>query len=399
MSSGVVDDAMVALLEEALAALGDGDDVLRSRLLARLAIELSFSPHHERRAALAEEALTLARRTGLPDALGPALMARHWSLWRPENLDERLGTATELLRLARTAGSAKTELQGHRWRMMGLLEHGDVDGADLEMEAYAELAHQRGQPAELWHVHLYRAMRHLLAGRYREADAESRTGFAMGREIGETNAHQGFALQQAALLRDRGGLAGAEDAVRAHVERYPSIPGWRCLLAHVLAELGHTDEARAHVEDLCRDGFAHIPRDALWLGAVTHLAEAVASLKDVPRARELYGLLSPFADRHVVVAWATTCAGSAARAVALLAAAAGDRDAAASHFELALDRNGASGAAPWTARTSVEYGRWLLSGGHAERTRGLELVTEGLTSAERLGMAPLVELATSVSHA
>ena len=61
MSGGVVDAGVVALLEEALAALGDSDDALRARLLARLAMELSFAEQRGARAALSADALRLAR--------------------------------------------------------------------------------------------------------------------------------------------------------------------------------------------------------------------------------------------------------------------------------------------------------------------------------------------------
>ena len=48
MMGGVVDEVAVALLEEALAALGETDDGLRIRVLARLAMELSFAEQRER---------------------------------------------------------------------------------------------------------------------------------------------------------------------------------------------------------------------------------------------------------------------------------------------------------------------------------------------------------------
>ena len=43
MAGGVVDETVVRLIEEALAAVGESDPALRARLLARLAMELSFS--------------------------------------------------------------------------------------------------------------------------------------------------------------------------------------------------------------------------------------------------------------------------------------------------------------------------------------------------------------------
>jgi tetratricopeptide (TPR) repeat protein len=58
------DATLVALLEEALAALPEEDSALRARLLARLAEEITFSDPYERREALGLQALEVARRVG-----------------------------------------------------------------------------------------------------------------------------------------------------------------------------------------------------------------------------------------------------------------------------------------------------------------------------------------------
>src|SRR5207245_2843084 len=53
---------LIAYLEEALEAIGPADNPLRVRLLTRLAIDLYFTPHAERRAQLADEAVQMAER-------------------------------------------------------------------------------------------------------------------------------------------------------------------------------------------------------------------------------------------------------------------------------------------------------------------------------------------------
>ena len=88
------------VLEEALAGLGEEDSPLRARLLARLSLELYYAGQPERRLALSEEAVAIARRIGDPATLASALDARHYVLWRPENVEERLEVAAELRRIA-----------------------------------------------------------------------------------------------------------------------------------------------------------------------------------------------------------------------------------------------------------------------------------------------------------
>src|SRR4051812_33357681 len=65
---GDTDHTYIALLEEALAALGPGDSVLRVRTLARLAEKLVFADPPERAGDLADEAVTMAGRLGEPGA-------------------------------------------------------------------------------------------------------------------------------------------------------------------------------------------------------------------------------------------------------------------------------------------------------------------------------------------
>ncbi|MEA2141813.1 MAG: eukaryotic-like serine/threonine-protein kinase, partial [Solirubrobacteraceae bacterium] len=268
ISGGVVDDERVRRLEEALEWLGADDEMLRVRLLSRLVIELSFARDQARLAMLSEEAVAAARRCGDAGALSAALIARHWSLWAPENIGERLEAATELLDLARRSGSDSFTLQGHRWRMMDLLELGQVEEADAAIEGYARLAERRRLPAEEWYAHLFRAMRMLMSGRYADARSASGAALELGHRVGDPNAQQAHTLQMVALRCDLGGMREVEDDVRANVQRYPAIPGWRCVHAYVLCELGEHDGAARELGDLSAGAFAAIPRDGLWLAAI-----------------------------------------------------------------------------------------------------------------------------------
>ena len=63
---GRVEEDVAALLQDALAALGDAEVPLRARLLARLALELYYAGDPERRLALSDEAVALARRLDDP---------------------------------------------------------------------------------------------------------------------------------------------------------------------------------------------------------------------------------------------------------------------------------------------------------------------------------------------
>ena len=72
---GSVDEELVALLEEALEALGPDPSSERARLLASLAVEIQHGADDARRMALGREAMAIARATQDPVALGHVLTA------------------------------------------------------------------------------------------------------------------------------------------------------------------------------------------------------------------------------------------------------------------------------------------------------------------------------------
>src|SRR5262249_46376970 len=116
----------IALLEEALAALGDGDSELRVRLQACLAMALYWSDGHERRDPLSRDAVAVARRLGDHATLAFALNIRLKALWGPDGIEERLASASEIVALARAGSDRRLEFEGHRWRVVSLLGLGGV---------------------------------------------------------------------------------------------------------------------------------------------------------------------------------------------------------------------------------------------------------------------------------
>ena len=391
MAGGVVDDTVVALLEEALAAVRQDDLRLRARLLARLAIELSFSELRERRAALSSEAVELAGRASDPSALGFALVARHWSLWGPGNVGERLEAANDLLRLAERSGDDRLATLGHRCRMMDLLELGEIEAVDTEIDAHARLAAGRKRPADAMYMEIYRAMRMLLSGEFDGAEAASLEALRIGRRFNDTNADQAHVLQMVALRRERGGLEGIVGAVSDLADRFQTIPGWHCVLASLHAQTGRPDAARRVLDAFGGDGFRGLPLDGIWLGAIATLAETAAEIGDPTHAATLYDLLEPYADRNVAIGWAAACAGSASRHLALLAALMGDRRRATVHFDAALTMNARMGAHALVARTKVELAHLLLQDRSAQE-RGRILLVDGLEQARELRLPQVIAL-------
>ena len=123
----------------------------------------------------------------------------------------------------------------------------------------------------------------------------------------------------------------------------------------------------------------------LWLAAMGSLAEAAAQLGDPDGGAQLYAELEPYADR--LVQWSFTGnAGSVHRLLGRTAAVAGWHDRARAHFEEAVGRHAALGAAPLLARTRCDYGELLLKGTRADRRHARQLLREASVTARRLGL-------------
>jgi tetratricopeptide (TPR) repeat protein len=154
------------------------------------------------------------------------------------------------------------------------------------------------------------------------------------------------------------------------------------VLAHVQAETGRTEAAKATLDAFAADGFRALPLDGIWLGAIGYLAETAVKIGDPTHAGALYSLLEPYADRNVAVGWATTCMGSASRHLGQLAALQGRREEAIEHLEAALEMNSRMRARPWVAHTQV-----ALAGLVPERAD--TLLAEAAATARALGMPRL----------
>jgi tetratricopeptide (TPR) repeat protein len=394
---GREDPEVVAILEDALAGLGEEDSPLRARLHARLSLELYYAGQPERRLALSEEAVAIARRIGDPATLAFALDARHYVLWRPENVEERLEVAAELRRIAAESGDLELELEGAGWTVVDLLELGDVPGADVQIDAAVALAAVVHRPLYLWWTSLFRCTRAQIAGAFDEAERIANETLAIGQREHAENALHYYAMAMFNIRREQGRLGEVEDAVARFIEMYPAIPAWRCTQALMHMELGRLDEARAVFETVAEPGFDALPRDANWLIALTLLAEVCTALGDATRARELYDLLAPHGGRNVLVGRGASCNGCASRLLGMLAGVLGEWDDAERRFFEAREMHVRMGARPWLARTELAWAEMLLARGEpGDDVAARERLAEAIVIGDALGMVVLAERARAL---
>jgi tetratricopeptide (TPR) repeat protein len=391
--AGMGDEALVALCEETLDALPTGDSVPRAKVTARLAVELHvLAEAGERRRALTDDAVAMARRLDDPATLAHVLVSAHWSIWTPGTAWERLAIAEEILQLGRRAGNRDLELNGALWAFNDLMELGETARADDMLTIQVAIAAELNRPDRLWNACVNRCTRLLMEGRYDEAAQLADEALAHGQTAQIEPAIAAYGSEQLELARARGGLEAFEPLILGIVEQYSPLPIWRCGLAYLYATLERADEARAQIDILAADGFDHLPTDSTWLVSVGCLIAACAFVGDSERAARLYDMLMPYRDYFVTVGTVHLSTGSVELQLALAAWATGHWEAADEHFNRGMERNARSGNLAYLVFGKYHYAELLSRRGNPEdRPRLKELLRDCSVGATAMGMTRVVD--------
>ena len=188
--SGTADRRGVALLDEALALLGDDagpvaaaaagrpgpqpapaapvrDPASRGRCRTRAPIPIAGRQSRSR------------ATHGDPAVLASCLLALHDALWRPGSARERLPIVAEMAALAQQCGDRELFAQARQLRAAMLLELGDPDGID-ELADYCRLADELGHQRARWSAMTRRATLATLLGDLDEAQHLSEAALELG---------------------------------------------------------------------------------------------------------------------------------------------------------------------------------------------------------------------------
>ncbi|HEY3050088.1 MAG TPA: BTAD domain-containing putative transcriptional regulator [Gaiellaceae bacterium] len=385
------DAMLVPLLEEGLDALGDRDDVLRARLLARLAGAIRDEHSRERRDALSKEALDVARRTGSPAALVWALDGRSAAIIGPDTIDECLVLAHEFRQVSERSGDLERLAYALDHRRTVLVMVGDLRSVETDLAREVEIVEQLKQPGQLWQVHAAEAMLALAVGELAEAERLIPQAFQFGERSLRDTALPVYELQQWALADLQGRSAEVAPALRDLAAAFPARVAFQCALALLDARLGREDEARQALAELRADGFSGLPFDQEWLWAMSLLAETAVLLGDREGASAVYDSLAPWA--------ALTAAdhpegmrGSVARYLGLLSSTMQRWPDAEKHFEDALTANEHMGVRTYLAHTQYDYACMLLErAGPGDADRAEALLASAKALSDEIGLLALAE--------
>ena len=359
----------VALLREALAALGPGDGALRARLLARLAGWLAVSAGRD--AVEPDEppafgqALVLARQLRDPRTLALVLADRAHALLgvtvgRPGGPGEALESSAELVRLTARLGDEGLVRAASLPRAEALLAVGDLDSLDELVEAVGRTAERRRVPYQWWLSLVVRAMRAIMRGELAEGErlAEQALAYGLDKVDGAVLHTHGAQL---VFLR---WLQGRPDDVRALLQqlgREPAGRGWRMLLPLAAAGQGREAEARRALDAAAANGFQG------WRSAVevVGLVGSCALLGDAGVAARLYLLLLPYKGWHLG-AGPMVYLGAGDHHLGMLAATAGRWSDAERHLLAAMAAHRRLGAHPWLVLTRRAYAGMLRGRGRRD---------------------------------
>ena len=215
--------------------------------------------------SLVREAGEMAERFGDSGALAEALTNKRIALMGPGDAEERLADATRVLCLAAETGDQERELQARKARLYDLLELGDSDSADVEIERIDELARALRQPRYLADAETIRAMRTLMDGKLDEGAEIAQRALTLNQRVRPEIAATLYGGQMfRTVWREKGQLAELETGMKAILDQEAPMPAASSALAFVRSEQGKREEARAEFErSRSRPLLEHPARDGM----------------------------------------------------------------------------------------------------------------------------------------
>ncbi len=361
----LADPELVARLEQALDLIGTDEPVHRAKLLAAMAIELTYIGHGDRRAALCEEAIALAQATGEDDAVAAAALAYFIAmpqrLMRAEDLERAVADMdAQSTRLLRTRVDQRTvHLLAHVWHGGVLLGQPDlIRRSDHEMSA---LASSRPSHRVLWETSGRRVVGAIIRGDLDAAERELTNVFLVAKDPLE-KAQAGGYFAQIAIERDL--VAAVLPELEAAAEAMDSsfVDAW---VAHTRALAGDHRGAEQALDAVLHVGIDKVADDPGWNPAMALLIETSILVGRTEVPVPLAGALERWPLPHFYNgAWYF---GATARLRGNVAHLAGNDDEAIALYEQAITDHDALGAVPWLAETRLDQAQLCLDRGEPER--------------------------------
>ncbi|HEU5473774.1 MAG TPA: BTAD domain-containing putative transcriptional regulator [Actinophytocola sp.] len=335
--AGADDPGTVAVLREAAAALPPGP--LLARVLASLSMEMTHEWCSPEAAAIAGQAVDMARPIGDTALFADVVAMRMMVLWgKPGAAGERLALAAEVLRLPL---SPEQELYARFGAAAAQLQHGEPLAADREMIRCTELARRlrhTGADVPIAWWRFYRAV----------ATGDDALVARMSDEVIQRHRRsQTVALPEIASMAqlERAGADAPVPESLLTLATGNANPAFRSFIAEALARTGRLREAITVLGEPVPEGLWHYSSMYAECLRVDVLAMAGPS----PRLRKALDRIEPWRDEFAV-AGSTDYLGSVEYFIGRGREALGDLDGARAAYQRAVDRNQAAQVVPWLRR-------------------------------------------------
>jgi class 3 adenylate cyclase/tetratricopeptide (TPR) repeat protein len=381
-----VDVKFVALLESALAGLGDDQPALRARLLIGIAVQLQWGPERERRMRSARDALTLARDTHDAEAL-TAVLTRGWALVdgsRPY-LDELRALVDEAEAVARESGDSAELAEALHYGAFNAACRGERAQFEEKFDESKRLYDSLRRPYFDWVTRLQAIARAEHHGELEIAERIIDEAGDVGRRanISEGNILTSLGGDLYQVRRAQGRLDEMVDLLAALVESTPDIPLIRLILAGAYIETYRLDEARPHYMWLAGNECANVPRDIEYPVTLCGLGRLAYDMRPpAPVVEYMYERLAPFAGTFNWSGQLVTDPNDFG--LGMMAATLGRFDAADEHFAPAIALCERAGARANLARCHFAWARVYAERGETAKAR--EHAEIAVPLGEELGM-------------
>lgn len=392
---GRADAERIGVLEEASAITTGVRTHDRARLLALLAQELVPTGGMQRRRALADEALAIARDLDDPATLLQVLNLRFNAVNAAASLPERLATTAEAMTLARRLEDPVARLFAEMFRAFAALDAGDRDELNRAAHGAIILADEVRQPVPEWVATWERTLLRWLDGDLPTAERYAVEALSIGLESGQPDA----ALIPGALLLDvrwaQGRAEELEPLALQLINETPNVPTLHAAIAVIYTEHKRFQEARRVLDTQVSSRFSSRDSDPYALATSVLWAHAVADLDHAVAADLLLPDLLPY--REQIGAAGVIVTGTAAAAIGQLQTVLGHLDAADAAFAEATDAAQRLRCPFLVALTQCSWSRMLLRrderGDHAHAVR---LLDAALQAANTYGFAGIARRAEAL---
>ena len=382
-SAGAVDADKVEILELALDRLST-DSPDRALMLATLCSELAQGSPLDRRQALADEAIAIARSSGDDAVIVRVLNHVFLPLNVPSLLERSLARTADALVRAERVGDPLVLLWAADFRYIAAVSTGDIHEVDRCIEIIGSMAEQLDQPTLNWLNTFIPAARAMIAGDTDQAELLAHKALQIGTDGGQPDAVTFFGIQLMSLNAQRGTLSELVPLIEQAIADNPGLPTLKSTLALAHAEGDRIDSALHLLAELATTDF-DFPLDMAWLTGIVRCADVAIECRDAQYAQRLFDRLAPWADQ-----WTHSAGLSSQGPVSLylggLTTVLGHYDEADAFFSQSAALSDRMGAKFFTARTHLLWGRMLAersAPGDTEKAR--ELLTRSQNAASAHG--------------